>query len=93
MSETPEIIKTGRFSSKTVSLPSGLIRILVDLITTIQAVGGLAKDDNGVYTCVADPDWLDLAYVVKNAHETLLTLGIPVLLTIKEVEGFEELYP
>ena len=67
-------------------------KALTDFVKTVEATGGLAKDDNGVLTCKADPEWLDLAYAAIDAQAVLAEAGYPAQLTIEEIESFDELY-
>ena len=46
--------------------------ILLELVSDIQATGGLIEQANGEFAPVADKDWIDLGSTVKKAYDWLL---------------------
>ena len=60
--------------------------VLKQLITDIDATGGLIKFSDGNHSPKADPSWLDLGMTVVAAEKALIALGYEVSLSVEEVE-------
>lgn len=56
--------------------------VLKQLLSTIEATGGLIAHGDGTLGCAGDPDWIDLADVALAAKRVLRSAGIRLPLTI-----------
>lgn len=66
------------------------VAVLIDLVRTIEAPGGVISFPNGTFGCAGDPEWIDLADVAMKAHAVLKERGIDATLTVKNEEEDSE---
>lgn len=65
------------------------LQVLRDLVTTIEATGGLVRDE-GLLAPACDPEWIDLGETAYEAYGVLVKTDGHAKLTIHEREESED---